>query len=246
MKRVLFVGCGEGTELQFIEGNPDVMAVGLEPSRELCRRADERFQKSKNIKIVQSSLQEFCGPLSQNLFDTVYFLFPVPSVLVREGRSMSGKLKELLNPDGMITLYTEVILSPKYPEFMNCVFLKMFFHTLREDRWRLEVGETKTEELPAFVKGSGFGAKLLETECTKVTEAVIRLPAPNLEERWWNMNKCRKLGGAGNESKKGTISHDTLRQLEDGERRQENRMYGKHSRFCIERHDRTGDIREPL
>jgi len=182
VKRFLFVGCGEGTELQFIEDRPDVMAVGLEPSRKLCMRADKRFRRSPNIKIVQSSLQEFCGPLTQNLFDMVYLIFPAPSVLIREGRSISGKLKELLNQDGIVTLYTEVILSLEYPEFMNCIFLNMFLHTLREEHWRLEVGEKKIEELPVFVKDSGFGSKLLETECAKVTEIVIRLPAPNSGE----------------------------------------------------------------
>jgi len=152
---VLFIGCGDGQEMDACAGEQGIRIVGLEPAEAYYTRAAQRFRVCDWITIHKQGLREYSLAVKDTRFDRIYLLFPAPQMLLFHEQEIADSLTKLLKPlYGVFTMCSEITT-----DWMNlhvqfaCARLR---DALTENGFSVEASKVSFAELPKHAQLSGF------------------------------------------------------------------------------------------
>ncbi len=170
MTRTLFVGCGDGTEVEIYHQSHKEELFGIEPAESEYDRAVQRCKDYENIHIFHTTLQNYAGHKSASeRFHKIIFVFPSPFFLCTQMGSVEMALQGLLHKDGQIRIYTEIDFQTCDQVDLNGILLHFFMDCLERKGWKNRCIQQDYEEAEDFVKQSGCGLRLSVSESRKLT-----------------------------------------------------------------------------
>lgn len=167
--RILFVGCGRGEEIAAFEDDESEI-VGLEPSRECIEDAKKKLSRRHNVSFLQDSLYGDMG----GGYDVIYSVFPAPPMLILKEDAFAERIRGLLNEGGCFTLYSEIWSdNGNTAMLVSCERLK---HCFSASGMMTAERILDYEELPKFVRGSGFLRRAEKDTPLRFRELIAQLP----------------------------------------------------------------------
>lgn len=154
-KQILFIGCGKGGEIAAFPETEDRI-TGLEPSAECRAEAEIKLKDRKNVTLLPDSIFDFGG----HVYGEIYWLFPIPAMLFLRADELAGIVKTLKSERGVFTLYSEI--WPDNGNLMTCLGCERLARQMRSLGLRVDETVLTLQELPRFVRCSGFLAKAKE------------------------------------------------------------------------------------
>lgn len=175
----VFIGCGDGAELEGLAGDPARLLIGLEPIEVLYRAAVRRLAHRSNVHLLRCRIQDWPAPGYRGRVDEVNAVFPTPEVLRRQAEQIVRKVCFLLPGGGRFRIWTEVTLSG-WPEVADRQGLWTLLRVLdSEPRLAVSAREISWAQLPPFAQhthcGRRFAARSIRAFTT--VEAVLSVEA---------------------------------------------------------------------
>lgn len=152
LKKTLFIGCGDGSEILPLAHDKSHLLVGLEPIGVLYDSAKALLAPYENVSVVKSSIQSWKNKHYETDFNHIYMIFPPPVILSEQAESIINRIYELLSENnGVFCLISEVTISG-WPDFSDVESLKRFLEILGDGRFHLSVTEKSFDMLPESAK----------------------------------------------------------------------------------------------
>ena len=118
-KRLLDVGCGEGTDSAFFAQKKKFKITAFDVNREYLNRfrAYRRDQKLSNISILERSATTYSYP--PNTYDVINCLLVICCMKRSQFERIIGPLKRSVKPGGIIIMSSRNYLDPELKESIN-------------------------------------------------------------------------------------------------------------------------------
>ncbi|MBP0017750.1 MAG: class I SAM-dependent methyltransferase [Cyanobacteria bacterium SBLK] len=161
--RILEIGSGPGNAT-VVFAKRDFEMVCLEPSRESCQFLENNCREYPNVKIVNTSFEEW--ELEREKFDAV---LAATSFHWIPPETSYSKTAEALRSEGHLVLLWNTSLEPRYEEYQR---LKEVYQQYAPSLFRYE-GRSKQEEiLQGFGEEIANSGKFQEVICEKIPRQV--------------------------------------------------------------------------